>query len=130
MELIKYLRSNGRWGDAVLASINARSYFPHDFDLQLLHASSLNELGDYTAALKILDQIQVLPSEMSSASHEIFATANLLAGLEALAEKKIEEVFRKTKTDDFKDMIYSPLKKKNFLLSLKYKILLSSKIFP
>jgi tetratricopeptide (TPR) repeat protein len=91
MELIKYLRSSGRWGDAVSVSINARNYFPNDFDLELLHASSLNELGDYTSALKILDQIQVLPSEMSSESHEIFATANLLAGLEALAERKIEE---------------------------------------
>jgi len=94
MELIKYLRNSGRWGDAVLASIDARNYFHNDFDLELLHASSLNELGDYTAALKILDLIQVLPSEMSSESHDIFATANLLAGLEALDETKFEEALQ------------------------------------
>ena len=41
-------------------------------------------------------------------------------------QKKNEKVFGKTKTSKLKDMIYILLRKKTFLVSLKYKKLLSS----
>ena len=84
VSLIQYLHREGRWEDALSVSADARHRFPEDFDLDLLHAVALNETLRFEASIKLLDEIEILPSENSSVSHQIFAEAHVLAGLDAL----------------------------------------------
>ena len=84
ISLIQYLHGEGRWEDALAVSADARRRFPEDFDLDLLHAVALNQTERFEASIELLDEIEVLPSENSSISHQIFAEAHVLAGLDAL----------------------------------------------
>jgi tetratricopeptide (TPR) repeat protein len=84
ISLIQYLHGEGRWEDALAVSADARRRFPEDFDLDLLHALALNQTERFEASIGLLDEVEVLPSENSSISHQIFAEAHVLAGLDAL----------------------------------------------
>ena len=84
ISLIQYLHGEGRWEDALAVSADARRRFPEDFDLDLLHAVALNQTERFEASIELLDEVEVLPSENSSISHQIFAEAHVLAGLDAL----------------------------------------------
>ena len=84
VSLIQYLHGEGRWEDALSVSADARRRFPEDFDLDLLHALALNQTQRFEASIELLDEAEVLPSENSSISHQIFAEAHVLAGLHVL----------------------------------------------
>ncbi|HIN77745.1 MAG TPA: tetratricopeptide repeat protein [Gemmatimonadetes bacterium] len=84
VSLIQYLHGEGRWEDALSVSADARRRFPEDFDLDLLHALALNRTQRFEASIELLDEAEVLPSENSSISHQIFAEAHVLAGLHVL----------------------------------------------
>ena len=84
ISLIQYLHGEGRWEDALAVSADARGQFPEDFDLDLLHAVALNQTERFEASIALLDEVEVLPSENSSISHQIFAEAHVLAALDAL----------------------------------------------
>ncbi len=90
--LIQYLQASG--GDALAESSAARSAFPGDFDFDLLHVSSLVEAGTFAAAIEILDEIAVLPSEHSSQAHVLFEQAHVMAGLDALEAQDAEAAAR------------------------------------
>lgn len=83
--LIRHFQGEGDWGRALAASAEARRRFPDDFDLALLHARGLVNTDRPVAALQILGNVQVLPSENSRESHRLFELAHVAAALDALA---------------------------------------------
>lgn len=84
ISLVQYLRRVKRWGDAVEVSDRGRARFVGDFNLELLHAGSLVQLGRADDALAILAKVQVLPSEHARDSHKLYEQAHTLAALDAL----------------------------------------------
>ncbi|MEZ5316824.1 MAG: DUF5107 domain-containing protein [Vicinamibacterales bacterium] len=82
--LIQYYQRHGRWADALAASNRARQRVPGDFNLDLLHARSLVNLGRAADAVAILDAVQVLPSENARESHQLYVQAHTMAALDAL----------------------------------------------
>ncbi len=83
--LIRFLQDAGRWQEAISVTEAARRRFPGDFNLALLLARSLNETSRSEAAIRVLDQVQVLPSEHSASSHRLFVEAHTMAALNNLA---------------------------------------------
>ena len=83
--LLRYLQDQDRHEDALVVSGDAVRRFPQDFDLALLHVTSLVRTGRAMEALRILDGLDVLPSENSGVAHRLFAEAHTLAGLDAFA---------------------------------------------
>ncbi len=99
--LIRHLQDEGRYEDALRVSERARTDFPGSFDLDLLHVATLVETMRFAPALEILHAVRVLPSEHSSAAHELFAQAHMLAGLDALergAPREAAELFERATT--------------------------------
>ncbi|HCK60447.1 MAG TPA: hypothetical protein DHW11_04420 [Gemmatimonadetes bacterium] len=88
--LIQHLQAARNWDEAVRASGSALEIFPRDFDLALLHVRSLNELERYEESIRIMHDIQVLPSEHSLGAHQLFADAEVMAGLVALERGELE----------------------------------------
>jgi len=84
IHLIRYLQDRERWEDALAASIAARALFPGDFNLDLLHVRSLNQLGRPREAIDILNVTDVLPSENARESHRLYEQAHTLAALDAM----------------------------------------------
>lgn len=92
--LVLHLQDEERWADAAIESERALRDFREDFDLALLHVTSLNELGRVEESLEILDSIRVLPSEHSSAAQGLFAYAHTAAGLGALEQRDASTAVR------------------------------------
>ncbi len=84
IHLIRFLQDRGRWEEALTVSAANRSRFPNDFNLDLLHVRSLNNLGRGGAAVDILDVIHVLPSESARESHRLYEQAHTLVALDAM----------------------------------------------
>ncbi|MCZ6915644.1 MAG: DUF5107 domain-containing protein [Gemmatimonadetes bacterium] len=84
IHLIRYLQDQERWEDALAASRAGRASFPGDFNLDLLHVRSLNQLGRPAQAIDILNATHVLPSENARDSHRLYEQAHTLAALDAL----------------------------------------------
>lgn len=91
VQLVRYLLGRGRWPEALAAAEAARPRFPSDFNLQLLQARSLNELGQSAKSVDVLDHVQVLPSENARESHALFEQAHLLEALGALEEGRARD---------------------------------------
>lgn len=91
LALVEHLLATRRWSDAAAEARDGRSAFPGDFDLGLLYATALNALGRFEEASIVLDEVDVLPSEHSSASHRLFAHAHVALGLDALEEGRPDE---------------------------------------
>ncbi len=91
IHLIRYLQGSGRWEDALSETAVGRELFPDDFNLDLLHVRSLNNLGRPLEAIEILANTHVLPSENARESHRLYEQAYTLAALEALDENNLDE---------------------------------------
>ena len=94
IHLVRYLQGEERWEDALTVSTAGRSLFPEDFNLDLLHVRSLNQLGRADEAIDILNTIHVLPSENARQSHRLYEEAHTLAALDALEAASHEEARR------------------------------------
>ena len=84
IHLIRYLQASERWEEALAESAAGRALFPNDFNLDLLHAESLNNLGRPIEAIEILENTRVLPSENARESHRLYEQAHVLAALDAM----------------------------------------------
>ena len=84
IHLVRYLQDGGLWEDALTESGAGRALFPDDFNLDLLHVRSLNELGRSREAIDILNTTHVLPSENARTSHRMYEQAHTLAALDAM----------------------------------------------
>ena len=84
IHLIQSLQIEGRWSEALEAVVNAKARFVDDFNLDLLEAKTLTNLGRPQEAAAILGSTHVLPSENARASHQLWAQAHTLAALDAL----------------------------------------------
>ncbi|MDE2875020.1 MAG: DUF5107 domain-containing protein [Gemmatimonadota bacterium] len=82
--LIRYLLDEERWADALQASAAAREIFPGDFNLDLLHARALLNLGSHGEAISVLAATRVLPSENARESHHLYELAHIGAALDDL----------------------------------------------
>jgi tetratricopeptide (TPR) repeat protein len=82
--LVRHLQDEGLWGEALDALDDGRARFPDDFNLALLQARSLINVGRAEEAVQILGSIQVLPSENARDSHRLWEQAHTLAALGAL----------------------------------------------
>ena len=82
--LIRYLQGEERWPGALQESARAREIFPDDFNLALLHATSLLHLGAHREAIEMLANTQVLPSENARESHRLYELAHVGAALDEL----------------------------------------------
>ena len=84
IHLVRYLQDRARWENALAESGAGRALFAGDFNLDLLHVRSLNELGRPREAIDILNATHVLPSEDARISHLLYEQAHTLAALDAL----------------------------------------------
>jgi hypothetical protein len=84
IHLIRHLQDQDRWDDALAESGVARVAFSRDFNLDLLHAHSLIQLGRALEAVEILDSTHVLPSENARASHVLWEQAHTMAAMDAM----------------------------------------------
>ena len=98
IHLIRYLQDRGRWEDALAVSRAGRASFPGDFNHDLLHVRSLNQLGRAREAIDILNATHVLPSENSRESHRLYEEAHTLAALDALERAEYNEARRHLRT--------------------------------
>jgi tetratricopeptide (TPR) repeat protein len=90
IHLIRYLQAQGLWHEALEAGEIARARFQPDFDLDLLHVRSLNNLERPAEALAMLNSTHVLPSENAGSSHRLYEQAHTLAALAALETGKLD----------------------------------------
>jgi tetratricopeptide (TPR) repeat protein len=91
IHLIRYLQSADRWEEALTESATARELFPDDFNLDLLHVQSLNNLGRPLEAIDILTSTHVLPSENARESHHLYEQAHTMAALDEMDADDFEE---------------------------------------
>jgi tetratricopeptide (TPR) repeat protein len=82
--LVQHLQTQGSWREALDESAAALDRSPDDFDLALLHAKSLNQLGLHDQSLEIMGDIRVLPSEHSREAQQLFSHAHIMSGMVAL----------------------------------------------
>ncbi|MHC4233690.1 MAG: tetratricopeptide repeat protein, partial [Planctomycetota bacterium] len=94
IHLVRYLQGQQRWEDALAESSAGRASFPGDFNLDLLHVRSLNQLDRPREAIEILNATHVLPSENARESHQLYEQAHTLAALDALEGAEYGEARR------------------------------------
>ncbi len=82
--LVRALQAAGRHEEALDVTGEALARFPGDFDLELLRARSLLELGRPGDAAALLAATRVLPSENARDSHRLWEQAHAMAALDAL----------------------------------------------
>jgi hypothetical protein len=82
--LIRHYQNQGEWDAALAALALARGRFPDDFNLDLLQARTLMNVGRAQEATRILDATHVLPSENARESHRLYEQAHTLVALDAL----------------------------------------------
>ena len=90
VELIRHLQDEERWSGALQASARGREMFPDDFNLDLLHARALLNLGAYGEAIEVLGATHVLPSENARESHRLYELAHIGAALDDLDAGSLE----------------------------------------
>ena len=94
--LIRHLQDLADWDTSLAALRPARGLFPKDFNLALLEARSLIQVGRAEEALAILSTLHVLPSENSRQSHQFWEQAHTQAARAAMKagnyEKAIEHL--------------------------------------
>jgi hypothetical protein len=84
VSLIRALQVRGRWQEAAAATADARARFPDDFNLALLDARTLMEVGRAEEAVDLIGGLEVLPSEGGRESHRLWESGHLIAALDAL----------------------------------------------
>jgi tetratricopeptide (TPR) repeat protein len=89
--LIQHYQARGAWQASLDALEEPRLLFPGSFDLDLLQAKGLLNLGRAGEAVQILEATHVLPSENARESHKLYEQAHLLAALDALEAGHAEE---------------------------------------
>ena len=87
--LVRHLQDAGRWTDAIRESTRARTDFPGDFNLALLHVRSLLEQDRPAEAVAVLAETTVLPSENAAESHRLYALAHMGAAVEAMQSAEL-----------------------------------------
>ena len=82
--LVRHFLDEGRWDEALEALVDGRARFPDDFNLALLQARALINVGRAEEAVQILGSIHVLPSENARNSHRLWEQAHTMAALDAI----------------------------------------------
>ncbi|MCP4896053.1 MAG: hypothetical protein GY906_03680, partial [bacterium] len=82
--LVQHLQTEGKWPEALAATVAARAHFPTDFNLQLLQARALIQVRRPKEAIGVLETASVLPSENARESHGLYEQAHMLVALDAL----------------------------------------------
>ena len=86
--LIRHAQDAGSWNEAVELSSRARGDFPDDFNLALLHVRSLLSVDRPGAAIEVLAETHVLPSENARDSHRLYELAHMAAALDELEARR------------------------------------------
>jgi len=86
--LIQFYLTNKEYDNAVALSKKASKRFPNSFELEFLHSRVLLSNGDYKQCIKILNDIQLLPSEGAGASRIVYEEAHIKYALELIEKKK------------------------------------------
>jgi tetratricopeptide (TPR) repeat protein len=91
IHLIQWLQGEGQWGEALASVDHARERFPDDFNLDLLEAKALINLGRPEEAAEILTHTHVLPSENARESHRLWEQALTMAALDAYDQGNLQK---------------------------------------
>jgi tetratricopeptide (TPR) repeat protein len=91
IHLIRHLQKVEDFEGALEWTERAEGRFSGDFNLALLKAKSLINLGRPVEASEILAGTHVLPSESARESHRLWEDANLLAALDHLEKAEFQE---------------------------------------
>ncbi len=87
-KLIHFYLTNKEYESALALSKKTSKKFPDSFELEFLHSRVLLKNGDYQQCIKILKDIQLLPSEGAGASRIIYEEAHIKYALELIEKKK------------------------------------------
>ncbi len=90
IHLIQHLQAEGAWVAALQAVDEAQAQTDSDFNLDLLRAKALVNLGRGSEAAEILAETHVLPSESARESHHLWAQAHTVAALNAIDADEFE----------------------------------------
>jgi len=89
LNAVKYYQDKDLWERALDLSEKANSQFPNNFNIEVMHAKSLLNLGRYDDCIDILKVTKVLPSEMARESRQLYEWAYIGKSIELIKNKKI-----------------------------------------
>ncbi|MCK5369285.1 MAG: hypothetical protein KAQ62_12060, partial [Cyclobacteriaceae bacterium] len=87
-KLIQFYLANKKYDSAVALSEKASKKFPDSFELEFLHSKVLLKNGSYQQCIKILKDIQLLPSEGAGESRIVYEEAHIKYALELIDKRK------------------------------------------
>ena len=87
-KLVQFYLTNKDYDNAIALSKKASKKFPNSFELEFLHSKVLLKNGNYRECIKILNDIQLLPSEGAGESRKVYEEAHVKYALELIEKKK------------------------------------------
>ncbi len=93
-QLIRYYLANHAYTLAADLAGEASGKFPDNFILGALHARALVKAGAYQQSIKILKNIHILPSEGTTAGHNVWRDAHIRLGVELIGKKKYKSAVK------------------------------------
>ncbi|MCJ7628101.1 MAG: DUF5107 domain-containing protein, partial [Longimicrobiales bacterium] len=91
IHLIRHYQDQDQWDSALQAIEAARDRFPDDFNLDLLQARTLLNVGRALEGARILEATHVLPSENSRESHRLWEQTYTMLAIEAFEDHRYKE---------------------------------------
>ena len=77
LNAINYHQKEGNWPKVLKLSSKAMGQFPENFDIEIMHARSLLYNDQLDACITVLNDADVLPSEMARESRQLFEWVHL-----------------------------------------------------
>ena len=84
LTVIKHFHDRGQWDTALHYSNMAMERFPGNFNVEIAHSRSLLYNGKHGEAATVLESADVLPSELSSSSRQLYEWAVLRTSMDEI----------------------------------------------
>jgi len=96
--MLDFLNTRAQADDALKAAREAGARFPDNISLQVEMVRALMHNRDFTAAARILDELDALPSEGATAVHQLYVDCHLMRGGEAVRKGELEKAVQAFQT--------------------------------
>jgi predicted Zn-dependent protease len=90
-ENIRFSLENENYGKGLELSNKAYRKYPNNYNIGLVHAQALGEMGKNRDVLKVLKNIQVLPFEHASKSRRMYESAHIDVAKDLMEKKEFKE---------------------------------------
>ena len=86
--LINYYTETRDWKQVIATGKRYMKKYPQNYYMGLKYASALCEDGQYTACIRFLNQLQVLPNEGAYAGRAVYRAANLFKAMDFYGKRR------------------------------------------